>query len=162
MCSSDLRLGLDEYDIVKAEPGPYTLEVSNGNSDAFQELWSMANSVAAASTQAQRYAIFMQMQGLNPDGTRNPEYDVLLDTRNLVDYMLTILYGGNLDAPISNFIGNIGINNWYGIRNRNGETGFLFFVHDSEHTLLNVNENRTGPYQSGSSFDRANPQWIHQ
>lgn len=150
----------DEYDVIKAEPGPYTVEVSNGNLDAFQDLWTLANSVAAASTQVQRYEIFMQMQGFNSDGSRNLAYPVLLDTQNLIDYMLVILHSGNRDAPLT--ISTTGINNWYGIRNRNGETGFLFFVHDSEHTLLNVNENRTGPYSTGSTFDRANPQWIHQ
>ena len=30
---------------------------------------------------------------------------------HLIDYMLVILYGGNLDAPISNFLGNNSPNN---------------------------------------------------
>ncbi len=82
---------------------------------------------------------------------------------NLIDYMSVILYGGNLDAPISNFIQqNHGINNWFGIRNRNGDQGFQFFVHDSEHTMLDVNTNRNGPFPAGDMADHANPQWIHQ
>jgi hypothetical protein len=48
--------------------------------------------------------------------------------------MLVIVYGGNLDAPISNFLGNTRPNNWYGVRNRVGRDGFRFFVHDAEHT----------------------------
>ena len=125
-------------------------------------MWDLSNQVAAASTQAQKYAIFMQMQGLNPDGTRNLAYPVLLDTKNLIDYMSVILYSGNLNAPISNFIGNHGINNWFGIRNRNGDQGFQFLVHDSEHTMLDVNTNRNGPFPAGDMADHANPQWIHQ
>src|SRR6266850_1077173 len=36
--------------------------------------------------------IYFKMQGLNPDGSRNPDYPVLLDTDNLIDYMLVILH----------------------------------------------------------------------
>jgi len=69
--------------------------------------------------------------------------------------MLVIIYGGNLDAPISNFLGNTSPNNWYGIWNRTGlYGGFRFFAHDAEHTLLDVNENRTGPFSAGDSSTR--------
>ena len=62
---------------------------------------------------------------------------------NLIDYMLVIVYGGNLDAPISNFLGNDRPNNWYGMRDRDGGLrDFRFFAHDSEHTLL-PGESRT-------------------
>jgi len=84
------------------------------------------------------------------DGTPNPSYENLLDVDNLIDYMFVILYGGNLDAPISNFLSNNSPNNWYGMRDRSGTNGgFRFMAHDSEHTLLNVNEDRTGPYAAG-------------
>jgi hypothetical protein len=65
-----------------------------------------------------------KVQGNNPDGTRNPAYEVLLDVDNLIDYMLVIFYGGNLDAPISNFLGNTSPNNWFGFRHTNGLSGF--------------------------------------
>jgi hypothetical protein len=81
----------------------------------------------------------------------------------MIDYMLVIFYGGNLDAPISNFLGNTSPNNWFGLRNRFGADGFRFYSHDAEHTLLNVNENRTGPYSAGdSSVTKSSPQWIFQ
>ena len=40
--------------------------------------------------------------------------------------------------------------------------GFQHFVHDAEHTLLNVNENRLGPYNAGRSFTYFNPQYLWQ
>ena len=86
----------------------------------------------------------------------------MLDPINLIDYMLVILYGGNFDAPISRFMGEQGANNWYGIRNRKGEQGFRFFVWDAEHTLLEMGDDRTGPFPCGDRFADSNPQWLWQ
>lgn len=152
----------DDYDVVKVEAGPYVINATDGNLDAWQRLWEKANAIAATPTQATRYSLYQELQGRNVDGTEDPNKEVLLDVDNLVDYMLVIFYGGNLDAPISAFLGNEAPNNWYGIRNRTTRDGFRFFAHDSEHTLLNANEDRTGPFNSGSAFERSNPQWIHQ
>ncbi|MDZ4781982.1 MAG: lamin tail domain-containing protein [Planctomycetia bacterium] len=153
----------DNYDVVKAEAGPYQTQATDGNLDAFFRFWQGANAIAATPTEAGRAALYQQLLGNNPDGTRNPNYEVLLDAENLIDYMLVIVYGGNLDAPISNFLGNTAVNNWFGMRERTGASGgWKFFAHDSEHTLLNVAENRMGPYSAGSSFAYANPQWIWQ
>ncbi len=153
----------ENYDVVKAEAGPYQTQATDGNLDAFFRFWQGANAVAAAPDDVTRAALYQQLLGNNPDGTRNPNYEVQLDADNLIDYMLVIVYGGNLDAPISNFLGNTRVNNWFGMRERTGASGgWKFFAHDSEHTLLNVNENRMGPYPAGSSFAHANPQWIWQ
>ncbi|MFN9913018.1 MAG: hypothetical protein ACK53L_10560, partial [Pirellulaceae bacterium] len=76
--------------------------------------------------------------------------------------MINILYGGNLDAPISAFLGNQRVNNFFAVRDRTGRTGFKYFLHDSEHTLRDVNENRNGPWPAGDLFEYSNPQWIHQ
>src|SRR5262247_3405134 len=106
---------------------------------AWTRLWQMATNGFASD------ADYFKVQGLNPDGSPNPAYENLLDVPNLIDYMLVILYGGNLDAPISNFLGNDSPNNWYGFRDRTGQHGgFRFISHDAEHTLLNVNADRTG------------------
>ncbi|MGY8690186.1 MAG: hypothetical protein ACKVHP_20920 [Verrucomicrobiales bacterium] len=76
------------------------------------------------------------MQGLNPDGSRNPDYPVLLDVDNLIDYLLNIYYTANNDAPVSQWFMNDSGNNWYGIRDRErGDQGFRFFVHDAENTF---------------------------
>ncbi len=155
----------DEYDVIKAQ---WTASnPTDGNLAAYHELSEQAHARApdGRTPAFVDNAAYYKAQGLNVDGTENPEYETLLDVDNLIAYMMIVLAGGNLDAPISNFGNNERINNYYTIRNRNGNEGFKFFVHDSEHTLLNVNENRNGPYNhpnfdNGNSF--FNPQWLHQ
>ena len=149
----------DDYDVVKVEAGPYTINATDGNLDAWTRLYNAARAGLAEN------AAYFRLEGRNADGTPNPAYENLLDVDNLIDYMLVILYGGNLDAPISNFLGNTSPNNWYGQRDRTGRHGgFRFTAHDSEHTLLNVSENRTGPYGTATSWSlpKSNPQYLWQ
>ena len=123
-------------------PGPagYTIEATDGNMDAWRQLWEL--SILGFKNTANYY----QALGMNPDGTRNPQYPVLLDVDNLIDYMLMVFYDGDRDAPISNFLNNIQPNNWYGLYNRTGHQGFVYFVHDAEHILSRGLPDRTGPY----------------
>ncbi len=146
----------EDYDVIKVEAGPYTINATDGNTRAWRELFN------ASRTGFESMESYQKVLGNNPDGTPNPDYPVLVDPVNLIDYMLVILYGGNLDAPISNFLGNNRPNNFYSVRSRLGEMGFQHFVHDAEHTLLNVNENRLGPYNAGRSFTYFNPQYLWQ
>lgn len=149
----------DDYDVIKVEAGPYTINATDGNMDAWTRLHNAARAGVAEN------AAYFRLEGRNADGTSNPAYENLLDVGNLIDYMLVILYGGNLDAPISNFLGNTSPNNWYGQRDRTGRHGgFRFNAHDSEHTLLNVAENRTGPYGTATSWSltKSNPQYLWQ
>ncbi|MBX3744481.1 MAG: lamin tail domain-containing protein [Verrucomicrobiae bacterium] len=147
----------EDYDTIKVEAGPYTLNATDGDMEAWTRLYNLARAGFASD------AAYQFVQGNHPDGTPNPQYEVLLDVPNLIDYMLIILYGGNLDAPISNFLGNTRPNNWYGLRNRTARDGFRFFVHDAEHTLLDVNASRIGPYSAGStSVIYSNPQYLWQ
>jgi hypothetical protein len=162
----------EDYDVVKVDPdNGYNIEPTDGYLDAWLRLWQAATNGFASD------ADYFRVQGLNPDGTPNPAYENLLDVDNLIDYMLIILYGGNLDAPISNFLGNDSPNNWFGVRHRGGLSGgFKYFAHDSEHTLLNVNEDRSGlldnqlgvinpDWTAGnpltlSSFSKSSPQYL--
>ena len=105
---------------------------------------------------------YSQVQGLNPAGTPNPDYERLVDVENLIDYMICTFYMGDLDAPISSFLQNSRPNNFYAVYNRTNPDGFKFFRHDGEHTMFNVNENRTGPYSAGQQSQYFNPQWLHQ
>jgi hypothetical protein len=147
----------EDYDVIKQLDG-YISGATDGNEAAWYRLWQAATNGFASD------ADYYKVQGLNSDGTPNPAYENLLDVPNLIDYMLVILYGGNLDAPISNFIGNDSPNNWYGFRDRTGlHGGFRFISHDAEHTLLNVNADRTGINDlssTGGQYGVINSDWT--
>ncbi len=146
----------DDYDTIKVDTNGYVIYATDGNMDAWTRLWKQCK--AGLSTNA----AYFKIQGKNPDGTPNPAYENLVEIDQLIDYMLVIYYGGNLDAPISQFLNETSPNNWFGFRDSNGNAGFRFFVHDSEHTLLDVNANRIGPFPAGDTLDKSNPQWIFQ
>lgn len=153
----------DDFDVIKSAglDNNYEMEVTAGEVDAWRRLHDRANDLAAAAPD-QSDEIYLELQGLNADGSRNPDLPVLLDPDNLIDYMLVIFWTGNPDAPITPFMGT---NNFFAIRDRTAERGFIYFAHDSEHTLLPENGgyyDRTGPFTAGDQFIFSNPQWIHQ
>jgi len=149
----------DDYDVIKVDAGPgrpYTMEATDGNLEAYERLWVVAQEGFATDE------VYYRVQGMNVDGTPNPDYERLLDVDNLIAYMLCTFYVGDFDAPVSNFLGNQRPNNFYAIYNRVNPDGFKFFRHDAEHTMFNVQENRTGPYPAGNQVEYFNPQWLHQ
>jgi hypothetical protein len=152
------------YDVIKPEAGPYAIYATDGNLNAWYRFWDIVrqNIPNTSTPTVASNDIYLMLQGRNPDRTENLAYENFLDVDNLIVYMINILYGGNLDAPISAFLGNERVNNFFAVRDRTGRTGFKYFLHDSEHTLRDVNENRNGPWPAGSLFEYSNPQWIHQ
>ena len=132
----------DDYDVVKSNRSwPRSMECTDGTFDAYERLWLACQD--GFNTDLKYYKV----QGLNTDGTPNPAYERLVDAENIIDYMLTIFYSGDFDAPISAWYGsNQTPNNFFGIYNRVNPDGFKYFRHDGEHTLLSTNENRTGTY----------------
>jgi hypothetical protein len=102
--------------------------VPDGNYDAWNRLLAMLNEDASSTE------VYQRLQGNNPDGTRNPEYENLLDVRNMIDYMILNFYVGNNDWP--------GRNWWVG-RDRNDGDGFQFYPWDTETAVSNVNADRT-------------------
>ena len=153
----------DDYDVVKAagRNAGYTIEATDGTLDNYRLLWEAATQ---GFDNDERY---YQVQGMNPDGTANPEYPELVDVDNLIDYMLCTFYVGDFDGPISNFLGNNRANNFYAILNREGPEGFKWFRHDAEHTLIDAygwGLDRTGPYTHPdlARFNYFTPQWLHQ
>ncbi|MBN1854872.1 MAG: CotH kinase family protein [Pirellulales bacterium] len=163
----------DDYDTIKAAGGSqgYVTEATDGDMNgAWRELWNLANEIEAETDPVANYALYMQAQGLNPDGTRNLAYPVLLDVDNLIDYMSVIFYTNDEDAPLSRPLGNNRSNNWFAIRDRNGEEGFRFFTHDAEQTMISKHNvdgiwgDRTGPFNNSNkdNFTYSNPQWIHE
>jgi len=143
-----------EYDTIKIDPdNGYNLEATDGDANAWAAYWTLADqTLRNASGDVAKNAVYQQMKGNNPDGTANPAYPVYLDDVNLIDEMLIIYYGGNLDALISAFLSNTSANNVFSVRSRLGTSGgWKGILHDSEHTLLNTGEDRTGPWTAGDS-----------
>ncbi len=143
-----------DYDVVKVNTDAgYTIYATDGNMDAWTRLWQAATNGFASDSN------YFRIQGLNVDGTPNPAYENLLDVDNLIDYMLVIFFTGNIDAPISAFLGDSNPNNMFAVRNQTGlYGGFRFMAHDSEHTLLHesslgntdeLHRNRIGPFPAG-------------
>ena len=80
---------------------------------------------------------YNRVLGLNPDGTRNPSYPILLNAESLMAYMLVTHYTVDQDAPTSPYssIDKGHANNFYALRNRDDAgtvNGFVFLRHDAE------------------------------
>ena len=148
----------EDYDVVKSRAGNggYDIEATDGNLDAWREFWE------AAETGFDADATYYRVQGLNPDGTPNPDYPKLLDVDNLLDYMLCTYYVGDPDGPVSAWARVA--NNFYAIYNRAEPEGFIFFRHDGEHSLYGLNESRLFAATTvavGARFNQSNPLWLH-
>lgn len=151
-----------DFDAVKVDSGfttresTYTVMPTDGNLEAWTRLYQ------GASNRLGNVTNYFALQGRNPDGSVHPNQEALLDVDNLIDYMLIIFWGGNLDAPISAFGDNRNPNNFHALRRRNGDRGFQFFIWDAEHTMLNLGEDRTGPFKTGDRLETSSPQWLWQ
>ncbi|MHC4518361.1 MAG: chitobiase/beta-hexosaminidase C-terminal domain-containing protein, partial [Planctomycetota bacterium] len=147
-----------DYDVIKSRAGNggYDIEATDGTLDAWRRIWELGGE--GFDNDLSYYFV----QGMNPDGTVNPEYEKLLDIDNLIDYMLCTYYVGDPDGPVSAWARVA--NNFYGVYNRNHPDGFKFFRHDAEHSLYNLYENRLFASTTkavGSQFNKSNPLWTH-
>lgn len=157
----------DDYDVVKSDNvNNRRTELADGSDAAWRQLFDLAQGLTANPVaNANNY---WTMQGLTPDGERDPDLPVLLDVENLVDYMLIIFYTGGYDVGLSQFLGNNIGNNWQGVYNRvTADQGFQFFMHDNEHSLGTNNTDdidRTGPFNTPNqnSFEYFNPHYLHE
>ncbi|QDV38925.1 CotH kinase family protein [Tautonia plasticadhaerens] len=147
----------DDFDVIRPENGAM-IGATDGDLGAWSRLWQAATAPGGLASDGAYYRI----QGRNPDGSPNPEFENLVDVDSLIDYMLTTLYIGNIDGPISRFNGQFAINNFYVIRDRTGDDGFRFLMRDAEFSLLRPTENVNGPVPIGSEFATFNPQYLHQ
>jgi hypothetical protein len=155
----------EDYDVIKVIPTVDGVQVTDGTLDSYYQFCDLAN--AGFETNE----AYFKVQGKNPDGSVNLSYPAFANLDNLIDYMLIIFYTGNFDAPVSAFIGNQRPNNFYCIYSHLNRDGFLFFVHDAEHSIMDpqYSENsdygldRTGPY-FGSTCEHKyfNPQFLHE
>jgi hypothetical protein len=158
--------------------------MTDGNFAAWESLYKQAIALKNdAGAESSRTARYMQMRGLNPNGTPNATYPVLLDVDNLIDYMLVVFFDGSFDSPMSTFLSNAS-NNWFGVRIGRARAAFSFYVHDHEHGMESVSDgrayNRTGPWggsglnewgqtqynsrenQINTFYSKSNPQYVHE
>ena len=153
----------DDYDVVKSDgDADFNVGATDGSLAAWQNLWNLGKTHRSSPTNAN----YFRMMGLAADGVTPTADPVLLDAGSLIDYLLITFWSGNLDGCVSAFLGNDRANNWFGSRLRvnNPGQGFQFYVHDFEHSLLDVNEDRTGPFPSDNeaNFAYSNPLFLHQ
>lgn len=101
-------------------------ELHEGTRTAWDQLLRMANSSQLGSDAGLR-----RVEGLGPDGTRDPALPRLLDVDNLIDYMILHISIGADDWPD---------HNWWGARRSRAADpeGFRFFAWDQEISNENV------------------------
>jgi hypothetical protein len=149
-CSTYIGGRKEDWDIIKCEQDSgYITGITDGRIDDWHLLFTKANPLTAAGTYTRRaltLADYYDMQGLAADGVTPNASPVLLDVTSLIDYMLITFWTGNLDGATSAFLGDSTANNWFAGRDRTKRRGFLYFVHDFEHTFFNTAEDRTGPF----------------
>ncbi|MEZ5323975.1 MAG: lamin tail domain-containing protein [Verrucomicrobiales bacterium] len=110
-------------------------ELRSGSKAAWNKLHSAVRNVEDITE-------YLALQGLNPDGTPNPELDNLIDIDNFIDYMLLHFHARAEDWPN---------HNWYAARkSRNANEGFIFQPWDQEIVLDNLSLNRLSSRDAGT------------
>ena len=110
-----------EYDVIKF---CCPTDVEDGSMAVWNQLMSLAGAGFASD------AAYQFIQGNNPDGTRNPAYEVLLDVDNLIDFMIAGQYHASVDWP----------GNYYALRRRGPESsGFQFVTWDNDLAIYGAN-----------------------
>lgn len=147
----------DDYDVVKHDrDNNKHFIASEGDNKAWNQIW---DTVADQTISAEEYSFLKDN----------------VDFENLIDYILSNGYEGDLDGATSWFSDWIRANNWYAMRDRTGEgLKWTFFQHDSEHSLgvtrePDREENVLGPYAPFDGNDNEfftneymNPYWLHE
>jgi hypothetical protein len=163
----------EEYDVVKSAgaSGGYATEASDGTmatGSAWANLWAGARAVRTSPTNAN----YFKLMGRAANGMTPTVDPVLLDAQNLADYLLILFYMGGNDGPVSDYVG--ASNNWFGMRRRNGASGFRFFIHDFEQSLgLEAGCNQrvgsginVAPWSNtiagANDINRSNPEFMHE
>jgi hypothetical protein len=156
----------DDYDVIKVntEDWLYQIEVTDGNINTWFDLWGMCEEGFSDN------ASYFNLLGMDEQGSPKEGGQVYLDMDNLIDYMLSIFYTANFDAPTSSFMGNRRPNNFFAIFNREDQSkGFTFYNHDAEHSLFaemvgpgqGLNEDRVNLAMVVEYFGAFHPQWLH-
>ena len=129
-----------QYDVIKASSSwstgrlGYSIECNEGTWDAWSNLWEIATTEGFAGDHTNNYN---RILGLDPDGTRNPAYPILLNAESLRSFMFSTHFMVDQDGPTSPYssIDKGHANNFNAIRNRDDAgdvSGFVFLRHDAE------------------------------
>ena len=163
--SSYLGGNKEDYDVVKVSTEIDGIEATDGNLNSWEKIYNLCLKGFANN------ADYFALEGRDQNGNPKKGGEVIVNIDNLIDYMQLIFYTGNYDAPVSAFKGNQGPNNFYTIDRRDDKSsGFLFFAHDSEHSMLieaenqgiGIQENRvTIPNMWVGGLSKFHPQWLH-
>jgi len=155
----------EDYDVIKVNGDfSYNIEATDGDSASWKKIYDLCK-IGFTSN-----AAYFNMEGKDQSGKPKKGGEVLVNIDNLIDYMQIIFYTGNFDAPISAFSGNFNPNNFYCLDRRDDRSsGFIFFAHDAEHTLMiqnqgpgaGLNENRVTVTGNVNDFSKFQPQWLH-
>ncbi len=163
---------VEDWDVIKKGDDGSVL-ATDGTLDSWHQIYNIIN------TSSIDNARYFRLEGKDANGVPAKNSEILVDIDNLIDYMINIFYSGNFDAPVTIWGGNNSINNLYMLKNREDKTkGYIFMVHDAEHTMMTVGtsgpgtvglyENRVNlAYRKDAtmtkpSFYSFNPQWLHQ
>ncbi len=162
-----------DYDVIKVntENWEYQIEATDGDMNTWYALWVMCNTGFSANGD------YFKLEGKDRQGIPVTGGQVYVDIDNLIDYMISIFYTGNFDAPTSTFGWNKGPNNFFAINSREDRSrGFTFFNHDAEHSLfsyvadpgtglyedrVNLTLRTDGKHMEVTQFGSFHPQWLH-
>ncbi|RIK74873.1 MAG: hypothetical protein DCC68_22275 [Planctomycetota bacterium] len=153
----------DDYDVVKNDPR--LVGATDGNTEAYIRLFNYFSQPGGLSDA--NLAEYFEAQGMNPDGTRNPAFERLLDVESLIDFMIMTYYNGTTDGPGSKFT-RPQLNNWFAIFNRENPNGFQHIQHDAEHSFDTGDThapafNMVTPFVNNcGSFTTFNPHCQHE
>lgn len=155
----------EDYDVVKVSTEIGGIEATDGNMNSWQKIYNMCTKGFASN------ADYFALEGKDQYGYPKKGGEIMVDIDNLIDYMQLIFYTGNFDSPVSAFMQNAGPNNFYTIDRRDDKSsGFIFFAHDAEHSMMigpegpgiGIQENRvTIPNMWVGIFSKFHPQWLH-
>ena len=123
----------DNYDVIRTSQPGYNTGVVEGEGAAWHDFWDITVNEGYGAAHPRNYN---RVRGLNPDGTRNPDYPVYLNETNVMVYMITSHYSVDSDSPAST---GGRANNLAVFRDRfDGQglrDGFIWNRHDAEHSL---------------------------
>ncbi len=119
----------DDWDCIKTSHNGYRTEASDGNMNAFTDLYNIAVKQGFSGIYATNY---YWIKGIDAEGNKIPGSPVYLDEDDLMAYMLITYFTRDPDCPVAV---NSHANNLYGLYNRVEPSGFKWFKHDGEHSM---------------------------